>query len=115
MAVPASQQIAPGVSLVTIGRGVAGANVYLVRSGSTWTLVDTGWGRGAEAIRTAAASVFGRGVRPAAILLTHIHPDHSGSAGMLARSWEVPVYVGAEEVPMAAGKYLPQYAMPLDR
>jgi glyoxylase-like metal-dependent hydrolase (beta-lactamase superfamily II) len=112
---PASQQVAPGVHLLTLGRGAAASNVYLVGSGGTWTLVDAGWAGSAEAIRTAAESVFGRGARPAAILLTHIHPDHSGAAGKLARSWEVPVYVGAAELPMAAGRYLPQYGMPLDR
>jgi glyoxylase-like metal-dependent hydrolase (beta-lactamase superfamily II) len=113
-AVPALQRVASGVWLVTFRRGAAGSNVYLIGSGSTWTLVDAGWGGSAEAIRTAAESVFGPGAHPAAILLTHIHPDHSGSAGALARSWQVPVYVHANELPMAAGKYLPQYAMPLD-
>src|SRR5215207_9700575 len=112
---PAPQQVAPGVYLVTIGRGAAAANVYLVRSDSTWTLVDAGWASGAEAIRTAAEAVFGPGARPEAILLTHIHPDHSGAAGTLARSWQVPVYVHANELPMAGGRYLPRYAMPLDR
>jgi glyoxylase-like metal-dependent hydrolase (beta-lactamase superfamily II) len=115
MAVPAPQQIVQDIHLVTIGKGAASSNVYLVRSGSTWTLVDTGWASSAKTIRTAAEAVFGPGTRPAAILLTHIHPDHSGSAGTLARSWQVPVYVHADELPMAAGKYLPQYAMPLDR
>jgi glyoxylase-like metal-dependent hydrolase (beta-lactamase superfamily II) len=112
---PAPQQVAPGVYLVTIGRGAASSNVYLVGSESGWTLIDAGWASSAETIKTAAEAVFGPDARPAAILLTHIHPDHSGSAGALARSWQVPVYVGAEELPMAAGKYLAQYAMPLDR
>ena len=44
---PAPQQVALGVYLVTLGRGVAGSNVYLVRSDSTWTLVDTAWGSSA--------------------------------------------------------------------
>jgi deazaflavin-dependent oxidoreductase (nitroreductase family) len=112
---PTPQQVALGVYLVTLGRGAAASNVYLVGSGSTWTLVDAGWASSAKAIRTAAEAVFGPGAQPAAILLTHIHPDHSGSAGALARSWEVPVYVHPDELPMAAGRYLPQYAMPLDR
>jgi glyoxylase-like metal-dependent hydrolase (beta-lactamase superfamily II) len=115
MAVPAPQQVAPDVYLVTIGRGAAASNVYLVCSGSTWTLVDAAWAGSTEAIRTAAAALFGPGARPVAILLTHIHPDHSGAAGPLARSWGVPVYVHADELPMAAGRYLPQYSMPLDR
>jgi deazaflavin-dependent oxidoreductase (nitroreductase family) len=112
---PAPQPVAPGVWLVTLGRGAAAANVYLVGSGATWTLVDAGWSSSGAAIRTAAEAVFGPGARPAAIVLTHLHPDHSGSAGTLARSWQVPVYVHAEELPMAAGRYLPQYSMPLDR
>ena len=48
------QQVAPGVWLVTTGRGAAGSNVYLVRSDSTWTVVDAAWGHSAEAIRTRA-------------------------------------------------------------
>jgi deazaflavin-dependent oxidoreductase (nitroreductase family) len=101
--------------LVTLGRGAAASNVYLIGSDSAWTLVDAGWASSAEAIKTAAAAVFGPGAHPAAILLTHIHPDHSGAADLLARSWQVPVYVHPAELPMAAGRYLPQYAMPLDR
>jgi glyoxylase-like metal-dependent hydrolase (beta-lactamase superfamily II) len=112
---PTPQEVVPGVYLVTIGRGAAAANVYLVRSHSTWTLVDAGWASSAEAIRRAAEAVFGPETCPAAIVLTHIHPDHSGSAGALARSWEVPVYAHPDELPMAGGRYLPRYAMPLDR
>jgi deazaflavin-dependent oxidoreductase (nitroreductase family) len=112
---PSPQEVVLGVYLVALGRGAASSNVYLVGSGETWMLVDAGWASSAEAIRRAAEAVFGPGARPAAIVLTHIHPDHSGSAGALARSWKVPVYVAAEELPAAAGAYLPQYAMPLDR
>ncbi|HET7518618.1 MAG TPA: MBL fold metallo-hydrolase, partial [Actinomycetes bacterium] len=100
---------------VTLGRGAAASNVYLIGSDSAWTLVDAGWASSAQTIKTAAEAVFGPGAHPTAILLTHIHPDHSGSAGVLARSWQVPVYVHPAELPLAAGRYLPQYAMPLDR
>ena len=112
---PVPRQIAAGVWLVTLGRGAVASNVSLVGSQSTWALIDAGWASRAAAIRTATEAVFGPGARPAAILLTHLHPDHSGAAGKLARSWEVPVYVHPAELPLAAGKYLPQYAMPLDR
>jgi glyoxylase-like metal-dependent hydrolase (beta-lactamase superfamily II) len=78
---PAPQQVALGVYLVTLGRGAAASNAYLVGSGSAWALVDAAWATSAEAIRTAAEAVFGPGAHPAAILLTHIHPDHSGAAG----------------------------------
>ncbi len=110
----APQQIAPGVHLVTVPGAVA-ANVYLVRSGETWVLVDAGWGDSAEPIRAASAAVLGPDARPAAILLTHLHPDHSGAAGRLARDWGVPVLAHGAELPMAAGRYLPEFSMPLDR
>lgn len=108
-------QVAAGVYLVAVGRGALAANVYLVQNGATWTLVDTAWAGSAAVIRKAAETLFGPGARPADIVLTHIHPDHSGAAGELARSWDVPVYVHPDEMPMAAGRYLPRYANPLDR
>jgi len=109
------EEVASGVFRVETGRGVTETNVYLVRSGAAWVLVDTAWPRRATTIRDAAEELFGRGARPAAILLTHIHPDHSGSALELARSWDCPVYVHPDELPFARGGYVPEYAHPLDR
>lgn len=115
MARPTPVQVEPGVHRIKLGAGALASNVYLVASGPVWSLVDAGWARSAGAIRAAAEEVFGIGSRPASILLTHIHPDHSGAAGELARAWGVPVYVHPDELPMAPGKYLPQYSVPLDR
>jgi hypothetical protein len=36
------------------------------------------WASHASMIRAAAESLFGRGTPPEAIVLTHVHPDHSG-------------------------------------
>jgi glyoxylase-like metal-dependent hydrolase (beta-lactamase superfamily II) len=110
-----AEEVAPGVYRVATGRGLAGANVYLVRSGPGWVLIDTAWPHRGQAIKAAAESAFGAGTRPEAILLTHIHPDHSGSALELARLWNVPVYVHPDELVLAPGGYLPQYGNPLDR
>lgn len=41
----------------------------------------------ASRIERAAGSLLGSDSRPAAILLTHCHPDHAGSALPLARIW----------------------------
>ena len=109
------QEIAPGVYRVETGRGLTGANVYFVRSGPGWVLIDTAWPHRGQLIRSAAESLFGAGTRPAAILLTHIHPDHSGSALELARIWDLPVHVHPGELPLAPGGYLPEYGNPLDR
>jgi len=50
------------------------ANVYFVRSGLSWALVDAGSAKCAPAIQKAAESLFGKDVAPASILLTHDHP-----------------------------------------
>lgn len=97
------------------GAGLAGANVYLVRSGPGWVLIDTAWPHRGQIICAAAESLFGTGTRPAAILLTHIHPDHAGSALELARMWGLPVHVHPGELPVAPGRYLPECGNPLDR
>jgi glyoxylase-like metal-dependent hydrolase (beta-lactamase superfamily II) len=106
------EEIAPGVYRVEAGRGT---NVYLVWSGPGWVLIDTAWPRRGQLIKAAAESVFGPGARPAAIVLTHIHPDHSGSALELARVWNLPVQVHPDEMVLAPGGYLPEYGNPLDR
>jgi glyoxylase-like metal-dependent hydrolase (beta-lactamase superfamily II) len=110
-----AQEIAEGVYRLETGRGLTEANVYFVRSGPGWALIDTAWPHRGQVISAAAESLFGAGTRPAAILLTHIHPDHAGSALELARMWDLPVRVHPGELPLASGRYLPEYANPLDR
>lgn len=97
-------------------RGRTQTDVYLVRSGSAWALVDAGWAGDAARIAAAAAELFGPGA-PAAILLTHAHPDHAGSARELALAWGCPVYVHPAELAIARGDFaaMAQYAGPLDR
>lgn len=109
------REVAPGVHLLTTGRTAAASNVYLVDAERGWALVDTGWPGSVGAVTSAVESLHGRGARPTAILLTHMHPDHSGAAGPLARAWQVPVHVHPDELVMAAGRYVPEYGMPLDR
>lgn len=114
----AGRKIAPGVWWLETGRGLTESNVYFVRSGSDWALIDAASPGCGPAIRTTAAALFGANARPVAILLTHAHPDHSGSALELARMWDCPVYVHPDELPFAAATdlgALAGYANPLDR
>ena len=104
-------EIAPGV----FHSAISGSNVYFVRSGSSWVLIDTSWPNRGPLIKQTAEPSFGVGTCPATILLTHAHPDHAGSALELARSWDLPVYVHPAELPLAAGKYLPEYGDPIGR
>lgn len=110
-----AREVAHGLFQLGTGRGITETNVYFVRSGDDWVLVDTAWSNRAAAIRAAAERLFGPNKPPAAILLTHFHPDHSGSARELARLWDLPVHVHPDEFPFAGGGYVPAYAHPLDR
>ena len=112
---PGLQEVASDVYRLETGRGLTESNVYFVRSGKSWVLVDAAWPGRRPAIQTAAEALFGAGTRPAAFLLTHFHPDHSGSALDLARMWHLPVHVHPDELPFAGGGYNPAYAHPLDR
>lgn len=81
------------------------ANVYLVgKPGGAWVLVDSGTPGNAARIRAEAERRFGANARPAAILLTHGHMDHSGSALELAEAWDVPIYAQRLERPFLTGK-----------
>jgi glyoxylase-like metal-dependent hydrolase (beta-lactamase superfamily II) len=81
------------------------ANIYLVGNpGGPWVLVDTGTPGNAARIRDAAWLRFGRDARPEAILLTHGHGDHAGSALELAGYWDVPIYAHRLERPFLTGK-----------
>ncbi len=92
-------------------------NAYLVADGSSWILVDAGWGSDGPRIQAAARSLLGPGPTPSAILLTHAHPDHAGSARELAQAWGCPVYAHPAELPLATGDFaaMARYAGPLDR
>ena len=115
MSVVATHEIAAGVFCFG-PRGRWQTNLYLVRSEGSWTLIDAGWAGDAPEIVRAAETTFGPATPPQAIFLTHCHPDHSGAARELARHWSCPVYVHAQELPLALGDYaaLRAHAAPLD-
>ncbi|MET8760775.1 MBL fold metallo-hydrolase [Lentzea sp. NPDC004782] len=110
-----AERVAEDVYVIALGHGPMATNAYLVRADESWVLIDTGWRRDAETVGNATEVLLGAGSRPDAILLTHLHPDHSGAAPALARRWDLPVHVHPAELPQAAGKLLPRYANPLDR
>jgi len=96
-----SKEIAPGVARVEI----VFVNAYLIDvSATSWVLVDTGLPNCAGWIRRAAQRRYGRNARPEAIILTHGHFDHAGSALALAKGWDVPIYAHPLEMPYLRGK-----------
>jgi glyoxylase-like metal-dependent hydrolase (beta-lactamase superfamily II) len=92
-------------------------NAYLVRAGTAWALVDAAWEGDAPRIEAAARTLLGTGAAPAAILLTHDHPDHAGAARALAGSWRCPILLHPAECPIADGDFaaMVRCAGPLDR
>jgi glyoxylase-like metal-dependent hydrolase (beta-lactamase superfamily II) len=79
-------------------------NAYIIgEAGGSWVLVDTGTPGNVEKVRAAAHERFGAGAKPEAIVLTHGHADHSGSAAELSDSWGVPVYTHRLELPFLTG------------
>ncbi|MDQ6939602.1 MAG: MBL fold metallo-hydrolase [Verrucomicrobiota bacterium] len=83
---------------------------FLGQPGGPWVLIDTGVPGRASQIMAAAAARFGAGKKPEAIVLTHGHFDHAGSAHVLADEWDVPVYAHRLEFPYVSGrtKYPPK-------
>lgn len=80
-------------------------NVYFLgQPGAPWVLVDSGLPGRASQIRRAAEARFGTDSRPEAIVLTHGHFDHAGSAWELAEHWDVPIYAHPLELPYLTGE-----------
>jgi len=106
------EQLAAGVVRVP----VLFVNAYLVDINpgipeDGWVLVDSGLrGIGGAEIRHHAARRYGAGSPPRAIVLTHGHFDHAGSARALARQWNAGVFAHRLESPYLSGRsdYPPQ-------
>ncbi|ARI78142.1 MBL fold metallo-hydrolase [Halobacillus mangrovi] len=78
--------------------------VFVGKEGSKdWVLVDCGIGHYANRIIEAASKRFGDHP-PKAIILTHGHFDHVGSARKLADHWDVPIYIHPMEMDYVTGK-----------
>jgi glyoxylase-like metal-dependent hydrolase (beta-lactamase superfamily II) len=92
-------QVADGV----VGLRIVMVNVFAVRGESGWILVDTGLPYSADRIRRWAGTHFGN-VAPQAIILTHGHFDHVGSARELADGWNISVFAHPTEMKYITGK-----------
>ena len=73
-------------------------NVWLLEDGDGWALVDTGLFT--ETTREVWRRVLEdrlRGLPLTRVLVTHLHPDHVGCAGWLARKFDVDLWMSREE------------------
>jgi glyoxylase-like metal-dependent hydrolase (beta-lactamase superfamily II) len=111
-----AREIAPDVYCLG-PHGRTQTDIYFVRAASAWVLVDAGWESDLPRIEKAAAELIGGDSAPAAIVLTHDHPDHAGAARTLAERWSCRVFVHADESAIAHGSFTAmwRHAGPLDR
>jgi glyoxylase-like metal-dependent hydrolase (beta-lactamase superfamily II) len=94
------RQVAEGVAYLRTMM----VNVFIVREGGTWILVDAGLSGYAESIKRTARDFVGSDTPPSAIVLTHGHFDHIGSLQSLLETWDVPVYAHPLERPYLTGR-----------
>ncbi|OBH18397.1 MBL fold metallo-hydrolase [Mycolicibacter sinensis] len=85
--------------------GHAAVNVYFIEDDSGITVVDTGLPATFRHLEAALAQL-GRSVGDVrAVVLTHAHFDHVGSARRIRKRWQVPVWVHAADQYLAAHPY----------
>ena len=89
-------EVAPGVRWMRmpLGGSIAFINVWAIKDGDGWAIVDTGM----RTTETAAAwrQVFAEvleGVPVSRVFVTHMHPDHIGMAGWIARKFSCRLWI----------------------
>lgn len=88
--------------VVCIPAGIS--NAYLLGTEKGFVLVDSGTAGNEKRILRTVHSELGKKATPCAIVLTHGHFDHSGSALELARRWGVRIHVHHRELPFVDGR-----------
>ncbi len=102
----AYDNVAPGIT----GIKILFVNVYAITTtDGGWTLIDSGLPLSVSKVKAWAESKFGKGSKPRALILTHGHFDHVGTAKDLLEEWNVPAYAHPAELPYLNGqiKYPP--------
>jgi len=73
-------------------------NLWLLQDDDGWALVDTGVDvEESRAIWQKTFTEVMQGQPVNRVLVTHLHPDHVGCAGWLARHFDVPLWMSREE------------------
>ena len=73
-------------------------NVWLLRDGDGWTIVDTGIF--ADSVKQHWREVFEKcldGLPITRVIATHLHSDHTGLAGWLTREWDCELWMSRSD------------------
>jgi len=83
-------------------------NCFLLPDGEQVDLVDCGMNQpeSLELLQQAMREVAGPEARLRKLLVTHIHPDHYGAAGVLTQEWGAQLYLHRLEIPLVHPRYL---------
>lgn len=101
------RQVADGTYLV---HG-SNTNWVILTEGDAVTLIDTGYPGDRQLVLDSLASVGSSPEAVAAVLITHAHNDHLGSAEHLRSAYGTPVYLHEAEVPHARREFLQQVSV----
>lgn len=87
----AATQVADGIYWISTPVpfvGLKQVNVWLLRDGAGWTMIDCGYGRPdvRAQIEQIWSSVLG-GQPITRLIVTHFHPDHAGNSGFISERW----------------------------
>ncbi|OXY89194.1 MBL fold metallo-hydrolase [Streptomyces diastatochromogenes] len=83
-------------------------NWVILKDGDAVTLVDTGYPGDRQGLLESLATVGSSPEAVAAVLITHAHNDHVGSAEYLRGTYGTPIYLHPAEVPHARREFLQQ-------
>ncbi|MER6138056.1 MBL fold metallo-hydrolase [Streptomyces sp. NPDC001815] len=100
-------EVADGIHLVH-GRNT---NWVILTEGDAVTLVDTGYPGDRDKVLASLAAVGSSPDAVTAVLVTHAHNDHLGSAEYFSRTYGTPVHTHEAEVPHARRDFLHQVSV----
>lgn len=87
------KQITPQLFQISMGP----VNAFVIESNGELTLIDTGFKNSTDKIFAAIEKAGKKPENIKQIILTHSHPDHSGSAAAIKNKLNVPLYIHEED------------------
>jgi glyoxylase-like metal-dependent hydrolase (beta-lactamase superfamily II) len=104
------KEVLPGIFQMTLtlsGFNPNSVNIYLIRTGNYFTIVDTGWEFPAaiKSMENQLAEIGARFTDIKQILITHFHIDHLGMMAKFKGSHDVKIYLPQNEIELLKIRY----------